>query len=161
MTSTILASGGAGLIKPELGLSLWTLITFLIVLFILKRYAFGRIASLLDERREAVKQLFAKLKTKYEDTHAELVLEILKRQVVDDSTGTPKPQPRWIKYGSRVLLSLIEQSAADRDAIMDGIFSRSRDELVQAAATSAQWAKALRAHDYVYDVFAESEGAVA
>ena len=101
---------------------------------------------LLDERRETVKALFATLGTRYEDTDAELVLQILKRQVVDDSTGTPKPQPRWIKYGSRVLLSLIEQSAADRDAIMDGIFSRSRDELVKAAATSPQWAKALRAH---------------
>ncbi|MFM7693567.1 MAG: F0F1 ATP synthase subunit B, partial [Actinomycetota bacterium] len=47
---------GAGLIQPELGLSLWTLVTFLIVLVILRKYAFGRIAALLDERREAVRQ---------------------------------------------------------------------------------------------------------
>jgi F-type H+-transporting ATPase subunit b len=44
----------SGLIKPDLGLSLWTLLTFLIVLFILKRYAFSRIAQLLDERRNAI-----------------------------------------------------------------------------------------------------------
>ncbi|MFM9124023.1 MAG: ATP F0F1 synthase subunit B, partial [Actinomycetota bacterium] len=57
MTPTILAeTGGAGLIQPELGLSLWTLVTFLIVLVILRKYAFGRIAALLDERREAVRQ---------------------------------------------------------------------------------------------------------
>jgi F-type H+-transporting ATPase subunit b len=46
----------SGLIKPDLGLSLWTLITFLIVLFILRKYAFNRIAGLLDERRNAIRQ---------------------------------------------------------------------------------------------------------
>ena len=44
----------SGLIKPDLGLSLWTLLTFLIVLFILKKFALGRIAGLLDERRNAI-----------------------------------------------------------------------------------------------------------
>jgi F-type H+-transporting ATPase subunit b len=44
----------SGLIKPDLGLSIWTLITFLIVLFILKKFALGRIAGLLDERRNAI-----------------------------------------------------------------------------------------------------------
>jgi hypothetical protein len=48
---TLAEAGGAGLIQPELGLSLWTLITFLIVLFILKKYAFGRIAGLLGSGR--------------------------------------------------------------------------------------------------------------
>ncbi len=45
----------SGLIKPDLGLSLWTLITFVIVLYILKRFAFGRLAGLLDERRNAIR----------------------------------------------------------------------------------------------------------
>ena len=37
--------------------------------------------------------------------------------------GRLVPQPRWIKYGSRVLLSIIEESDADRTAILDGIFT--------------------------------------
>jgi malate synthase len=123
--------------------------------------------KLLDERRETVKALFKKLNQKYEDTDAELVLQILKRQVVDDSGGKLVPQPRWIKYGSRVLLSLIEQSTADREAILDAIFSRSRDELVEAIAKARDdksrevARKALRAHDYVYDVFESAEGVAA
>lgn len=44
----------SGLIKPDLGLSFWTLVTFLIVLFVLKKFAFGRIAGLLDERRASI-----------------------------------------------------------------------------------------------------------
>jgi len=123
--------------------------------------------KLLDERRETVKALFKKLNQKYEDTDAELVLQILKRQVVDDSGGKLVPQPRWIKYGSRVLLSLIEQSTADREAILDAIFSRSRDELVEGIAKARDdksrevARKALRAHDYVYDVFESAEGVAA
>jgi malate synthase len=114
--------------------------------------------KLLDERRETVKELFKKLGTVYEKTNAELVLTILKRQVVDTkSDGRVVPQPRWIKYGSRVLLSIIEESDADRSAILDGIFGH-REELVrnmeQAAdpARRALAAKVLRAHDFVYDV---------
>src|SRR6478736_1092038 len=42
------------LIKPAPGLMIWTLVTFLIVLYILKRLAFGRIAELLETRRRAV-----------------------------------------------------------------------------------------------------------
>lgn len=123
--------------------------------------------KLLDERRETVKELFKKLGTKYEDTDAELVLQVLKRQVVDDSGGKLVPQKRWIKYGSRVLLSLIEQSDADRDAILDAIFSQSRADLLTrferaADAPSRDRARlALRAHDYVYDVFESAEGVAA
>jgi len=123
--------------------------------------------QLLDERRDTVKALFQRLGTKYEDTDAELVLQILKRQVVDDTGGTLVPQSRWIKYGSRVLLSVIEQSDADREAILDAIFSRTRGELVAAVAAAGAGAareraeRALRAHDYVYDVFGAAQGAAA
>jgi malate synthase len=100
-------------------------------------------ATLLDERRDTVKQLFAKLGTVYEKTNAELVLTILKRQVVEARPdGRLVPQPRWIKYGSRVLLSIIEEAEPDRSAILDAIFSGSRGDLS---------GKALRAYDFVYD----------
>ena len=88
--------------------------------------------KLIDERRETVKELFKKLGTDYEKTNAELVLSVLKRQVVETrNDGRVVPQPRWIKYGSRVLLSIIEESESDRSAILDGIFTGSRDDLEQ------------------------------
>jgi malate synthase len=123
--------------------------------------------KLLDERRDTVKALFKTLGTNYEDTDAELVLQILKRQVVDDSGGKPIPQKRWIKYGSRVLLSLIEQRTADREAILDAIFSKSRADLVASVERAGDGPAretarlALRAHDYVYDVFESVEGVAA
>jgi hypothetical protein len=118
--------------------------------------------KLLDERRETVKELFKKLGTVYEKTNAELVLQVLKRQVVEERNGRLMPQSRWIKYGSRVLLSIIEESEADRTAILDGIFSATREELAARvnhagdAESRARAEKVLRAHDFVYDSPEES-----
>jgi malate synthase len=99
--------------------------------------------KLLDERRETVKELFKKLGRNYESSNAELVLDILKRQVVEARDGKLVPQPRWIKYGSRVLLAIIEEQEPDRSAILDAIFAGTRRDLS---------GKALRAYDFVYDV---------
>jgi hypothetical protein len=118
--------------------------------------------KLLDERRETVKELFKKLGTVYERTNAELVLSVLKRQVVDERDGRLVPQPRWIKYGSRVLLSIIEESDADRTAILDGIFTGNRGEIAEQvkkagdASGRARAEKVLRAYDFVYDAREES-----
>ena len=114
---------------------------------------------LIDDRRNTVKELFKTLGVVYEQTNAELVLQLLQRQVVDKSPdGRLVPQPRWIKYGSRVLLAIIEQPEADRTAILEAIFSDRQatvERLARAtdAATRARLDKALQAHDYVYDVF--------
>jgi malate synthase len=114
--------------------------------------------KLIDERRETVKELFKTLNIAYDQTHAELVLQVLTRQVVENAPdGRLLPQSRWIKYGSRVLLSIIEQAEADRAAILDAIFGDRADVTAQLAratdpATRARLEKALNAYDYVYDV---------
>jgi F-type H+-transporting ATPase subunit b len=48
--------GGDALIDVVPGLMVWTIVTFLIVLFVLRKLAFGRIQSLIDERRERIRQ---------------------------------------------------------------------------------------------------------
>ena len=44
------------LIQVTPGLMIWTIICFLIVLFVLKRFAFGPIQEMIDERRERIAQ---------------------------------------------------------------------------------------------------------
>jgi F-type H+-transporting ATPase subunit b len=46
----------SGLIKVVPGLMIWTIVCFLITLFVLKRYAFGPIQTMLDERRERIRR---------------------------------------------------------------------------------------------------------
>ena len=46
----------SGLIKVVPGLMIWTVICFLLTLFVLKRWAFGPIQNMLDERRERIQR---------------------------------------------------------------------------------------------------------
>jgi len=44
------------LIQVTPGLMIWTIVAFLITLFVLKRYAFGPIQKMLDDRREHIRR---------------------------------------------------------------------------------------------------------
>ena len=44
------------LIQVTPGLMIWTIVCFLITLFVLKRYAFGPIQKLIDDRRERIRR---------------------------------------------------------------------------------------------------------
>src|ERR671927_602621 len=44
------------LIKVTPGLMIWTIVSFLITLFVLKRYAFGPIQRTIDERRDRIRR---------------------------------------------------------------------------------------------------------
>src|ERR671926_189289 len=44
------------LIQVTPGLMIWTIVCFFITLFVLKRYAFGPIQKMIDERRERIRQ---------------------------------------------------------------------------------------------------------
>jgi F-type H+-transporting ATPase subunit b len=46
--------GGSFLVTPGLGLMIWTLIAFGLTLFVLRRFAFPRIATNLDKRQKAI-----------------------------------------------------------------------------------------------------------
>lgn len=48
--------GGSSLIEPIPGLMVWTLISFAITFFVLRKYAFGPIQQMIDERRERIRQ---------------------------------------------------------------------------------------------------------
>jgi F-type H+-transporting ATPase subunit b len=51
-----MVTASSGLIKVVPGLMIWTIVCFLITLFVLRRYAFGPIQNMLDERRERIRR---------------------------------------------------------------------------------------------------------
>jgi F-type H+-transporting ATPase subunit b len=50
----IVASSGSFLIKPGIGLMIWTLLVFGITMFLLSRFAFPAISQALDRRQKAI-----------------------------------------------------------------------------------------------------------
>ena len=59
MPSLVLAAAAeeiSPLIRPIPGLMIWTLICFLITFFVLKKFAFGPIQGIIDERRKRIRE---------------------------------------------------------------------------------------------------------
>ena len=48
--------GANALISVTPGLMIWTIVCFLVALFVLRRFAFGPIQTLIDERRERIRR---------------------------------------------------------------------------------------------------------
>jgi F-type H+-transporting ATPase subunit b len=48
--------GGSFLVSPGLGLMIWTLVLFLITMWVLKRFAFPRIGEALEKRANAIRE---------------------------------------------------------------------------------------------------------
>jgi len=56
---TVLAAesgGGSFLVSPDVGLMIWTLLVFVISMYILSKVAFPRIAAALDKRQQAIEE---------------------------------------------------------------------------------------------------------
>jgi F-type H+-transporting ATPase subunit b len=51
-----LASSGSFLITPDVGLMVWTLLLFALSMYVLRRWAFPRIAEALDKRQRAIEE---------------------------------------------------------------------------------------------------------
>jgi F-type H+-transporting ATPase subunit b len=48
--------GGSALIDVVPGLMIWTIVTFVIVLFVLRRLAFKRVQAMIDQRRDRIRE---------------------------------------------------------------------------------------------------------
>jgi F-type H+-transporting ATPase subunit b len=57
------------LIQVTPGLMIWTIVCFLIALFVLKRYAFGPIQHTIDQRRERIRQSLEEADHAREEAH--------------------------------------------------------------------------------------------
>lgn len=44
------------LIKPDPGIIIWSILTFLLLFFLLKKFAFGPIQNIIDKRRDAIEE---------------------------------------------------------------------------------------------------------
>ncbi len=55
-TTTTAEEDEGSLIDVVPGLMVWTILTFLIVLWVLRRFAFGRIQGMIDQRRDRIRE---------------------------------------------------------------------------------------------------------
>jgi malate synthase len=87
---------------------------------------------------------------RFDRSKAPIIMEILKRQLLS---------PRYLQHSARVLFVMAEANKNESAQILDAIFDLSRDEIVKRVKAGTLSKTVLRAHDYIYDVFAEGRQA--
>ena len=118
MPATLIAArppgGGRGndLIKVVPGLMIWTIITFAIVFFVLKKLAFGRIQGLIDQRRDRIGEALDEA-DKARDEARSLLAE--NQRLIARGEGAGRGDPRARRAGSarRSGSARIEEAHAD------------------------------------------------
>ena len=81
---------------------------------------------------------------RFDRAKAPIIMDLLKRQLLS---------PRYVQHSARLLFIVGQAGAAEREQILEAVFDLSRAEVTQRVQAGKMNESALRAHDYVYDIF--------
>jgi F-type H+-transporting ATPase subunit b len=132
----LLEAAKPSLIDINFGLMFWTILTFLIVLFVLKRYAFGPIQATLDARRKAIADDLDAAETAR--TEAQTALAEY-RQALADSR---KEASRIVEDARRVSEEQRQRDVAALEEEKTRLMTRAREEIAAETRRSLQEIKA-------------------
>jgi len=104
--------GSNPLIQVTPGLMIWPIVCFLIALFVLKRYAFGPIQKLIDERRDRIRRALEEA-DEARDEARKLLEE--HRKLIDQARGEAEEIRSVARHeGEAQLRRVKEEAEADR-----------------------------------------------
>jgi len=124
------------LIKPNPGLMFWTLITFAIVLIVLKKKAFGPIQAAIDARRAQIESDIDAAQTAREEAQAALAEY---RQALAESR---KEATKILDDARRVSEDQRKKAIAELEAEKTRLLERAKDEINTETRNSLQTIKA-------------------
>ncbi len=103
--------GGGSLIDVVPGLMVWTFLTFLIVLFVLRRVAFRRVQGLIDERRDRIRQALDEADRAREE--ARQLRELTRQEREEAKAERERILDESRRQGQQLLAQAREQANAD------------------------------------------------
>jgi F-type H+-transporting ATPase subunit b len=117
------------------GLMVWTIITFLIVLWVLKRYAFGPIQRMIDERRDRIREALD------EADKARSEARELRELTAKEREEAKLEREQILEEARRQSQRLVEQAKERADADLKEQLEKNREEL---AAENARLREQIR-----------------
>ena len=117
------AEGGGGLMNPNTGLMLWTLIIFVTLLYLLKKYAFPAIFAAVEAREKALEDAIASAKRDREE--AAQLLEEHRRQIDAARAEAQRLIADGGKAGEKLRATMLEEARHQQQEILD----RARQEI--------------------------------
>ena len=110
-TTTTAEEDEGTLIDVVPGLMVWTIVTFLIVLWFLRRFAFGRIQAMIDQRRDRIREALDEADKAREE--ARELRELVKREREEAKAEREKILDESRRQAQRQLDQAREQADAD------------------------------------------------
>jgi F-type H+-transporting ATPase subunit b len=132
----LLDAAKPSLIDINFGLMFWTILTFLIVLYVLKRFAFGPIQATLDARRKAIADDIDAAESAREEAQTALAEY---RQALADSR---KEASRIVEDARRVSEEQRQRDVAALEEEKTRLMVRAREEIEAETRRSLQAIKA-------------------
>ena len=116
------------LIQVTPGLMIWTIVCFLVVLFVLKKYAFGPIQQMIDKRREGIEQAINEADNAREEARA--LLEEHRKLIAQAKTESEEILAEARKVGDAQRERVREETEEDRQRRLE----ETRRQIEQATA---------------------------
>ncbi|MDO8549980.1 MAG: F0F1 ATP synthase subunit B [Ignavibacteria bacterium] len=143
----VLASEGGSLVDVNPGLIIWTVVTFIILLFILKRVAWKPILSALDQRETAIKDSLEKAEKAKEE--AQKVLQenqasLLKaeeesKKIIEQSRQyAEKLKDQMIKESKEQAQKIVDDASAQIDQKKEAAFNELKTKVAEIAIQAAE-----------------------
>ena len=85
---------------------------------------------------------------RFDREKAWLIMDLLKKQL---------PSPRYIQHSARVLFVVGQANKQEQAQLLEAIFDLTREEAVKRVQAGTLSQSALAAHDYVFDIFPDTE----
>jgi len=139
--------GGGGLLDVNPGLIFWTVITFLILLLILKKLAWKPILTALDQRENSIKEALEKAdkarleaQKALEENKASIVrAEEEAKKIIDQSRLFADKLKEQIMQDSKVKAQkIIEDASAEIERKKDSAFNELKSQIVDIAVQAAE-----------------------
>ena len=145
----VLASGSSNgsLLDVNPGLIIWTIVTFLILLFILKKVAWKPILSALDQREKDIKDSLEKAEKAKEDAQRILdenqanlaKAEEESKKIIEQSRSYAENlKEQMLKESKEQSKKIIEDAAVEIDRKKDSAFEELKDQVAKIAVTAAE-----------------------
>src|SRR5688572_18396753 len=134
-TTTTAEEDEGSLIDVVPGLMVWTVVTFLIVLWVLRRFAFSRIQGLIDQRCDRIREALD------EADKARSEARELREQVAREREEAKADREQILDDARRQSQRLVEQAKERADADLKEQLEKNREEL---AAENARLREQIR-----------------
>jgi F-type H+-transporting ATPase subunit b len=139
--------GANPLLEASPGLMIWTLVCFVITLFILKRYVFGPVAKAIEKRRAQIAEAIAETEASRDE--AVRLLEEYRERLAEARREAEELRERGRREGERLRQELLaradqerERILADQQAQLDAQIRRAvaemREDVVELALIAAE-----------------------